>query len=314
MKTAFKIAFIYALSGILWIWLSDELLLVFNVDSHDMMQMNFYQTLKGIFYVAFTALLLFFLVYSYHRNLNEKIKCLEIVNHQLEQSNSELEQYAYIASHDLQEPLRVTSSLLQRLQLKYGDQLDEKANKYIELSIENAKRMRTFVQDLLEFSKVGNEKETAAFVDLNELLDEIKLDLQKTISEEKAIVTADHLPVVYCERMKMKQVLCNLISNAIKYRHPGIPPRVFIKGIRELNYWKIQVMDNGIGIDGSFHDRIFELFQRLHADSSYTGTGIGLTIAKKIVEKWNGKIGLQSEPGAGSTFFFTLPVNLPTRS
>lgn len=308
MKTAIKIAAIYALSGLLWIWLSDELLL-FVVRNRTAVQMNIYQTMKGMFYVSFTALLLFTLVYRYYKTLNEKIRSLELVNHRLEQSNAELEQYAYIASHDLQEPLRVTSSLLQRLQLKYADQLDQKANRYIDLSIENTKRMRTFVQDLLEFSRVGSEKELLSEVNLSELVEEIKRDLAKIISEENASVTANDLPVVYCARMQMKQVLCNLIGNGIKYRNPGVAPAITIFGTREKNQWKMQVTDNGIGIEKAFHSRIFELFQRLHPDSEYTGTGIGLTIAKKIVEKWNGTIGLHSETGIGSTFFFTLPVN-----
>lgn len=306
MKTSLKIATIYALSGIIWILLSDKLLLLI-VGDKNLMEVSYIQTLKGTFYVSFTAILLFFLVNSYHHKLNEKIRSLELLNQQLEQSNSELEQYAYIASHDLQEPLRVTGSLLQRLQLKYSGQLDEKANKYIDLSIENAGRMRKFVQDLLEFSKVGNTTEIFTVVSIAELIAEIRLDLEKIITENAAEIRLSGVSSIVAERMKLKQVLSNLISNGIKYRNLSVSPIVEIHVSETSSGWEISVTDNGIGIAPQFHQRIFELFQRLHASSENGGTGIGLAIAKKIVDKWSGNIWLESELQSGSIFYFTIP-------
>lgn len=306
MKTSFKIATIYALSGIIWILLSDKLLLLI-VGDKDLMEISYIQTLKGTFYVSFTAVLLFFLVNGYHHKLNEKIRTLELLNQQLKQSNSELEQYAYIASHDLQEPLRVTGSLLQRLQQKYSDNLDDKANKYIRLSIENASRMRKFVQDLLEFSRVGNMNEILTTVNLAELTEEIKLDLEKIITENNAEIRVSGISAVLAERLKLKQVLSNLISNGIKYSNPPVPPVIEIHASETSSHWEISVTDNGIGIAPQFHQRIFELFQRLHPSSENGGTGIGLAIAKKIVDKWSGNIRVESQPQSGSTFYFTIP-------
>lgn len=308
MKSSLKITVIYALSGILWILLSDKLLL-WIIRDKNLAEMSYIQTLKGIFYVTFTALLLFFLVISYHRKLNEKIRSLEQLNLKLSQSNSELEQYAYIASHDLQEPLRVTSSLLQRLKLKYGNQLEEQAHRYIDLSIENTSRMRKFVKDLLEFSKVGSTPEAPVEVALEELLLEIRQDLDKRISESKAHIVLNGTPQVVAERIQLKQILSNLLSNALKYATPGQAPQVTIHASENAAEWQISVQDNGMGIAPTYHQRIFELFQRLHAAPEYGGTGIGLAIARKITDKWGGRIWLESDAGKGSVFYFTIPKN-----
>lgn len=306
MKTSLKIAALYALSGILWILASDKLLLMIVGDNR-LLEVSYLQTFKGIFYVSFTAILLYFLVYSYHRRLNDKIRSLEQLNQRLSQSNYELEQYAYIASHDLQEPLRVTSSLLQRLQLRYADQLDEKGNQYINLAINNASRMRKFVQDLLNFSKVGSDTGTKTSIRIREIIREIEMDLEEAIRQNNATITLSGETNITGESMQLKQVLSNLISNAIKYRRPEINPVIGIRVGEHHKHWSIEVTDNGVGIDPQFHERIFGLFQRLHAAGEHSGTGIGLTIARKIVEKCGGQIGLRSESGKGSTFFFTLP-------
>jgi two-component system CheB/CheR fusion protein len=285
MKPAIKIAIIYAILGTLWILLSDEFLLLFLTEK-DVMSLNYLQTIKGVFYVTMTALLLYFLVNRYYKSLNEKIRRLEFLNRQLENSNRELEQYAYVASHDLQEPLRVVSNLLQRLKMKHTDQLDEKGTRYIDLAVENAGRMRLFVLDLLEFARVGKSNEPVSKTNVNEVLTEVKGDLQASITESGARISYPDLPVIYVQRMLFRQVLSNLISNSIKYRRPGVEPVITVSCNRAQNHWCFVIDDNGIGIEEEYFDKIFELFQRLHGDDVYSGTGIGLAISKKIIEHW----------------------------
>jgi light-regulated signal transduction histidine kinase (bacteriophytochrome) len=307
MKPAIKIAIIYAILGTLWILLSDEFLLLFLTEK-DVMSLNYLQTIKGVFYVTMTALLLYFLVNRYYKSLNEKIRRLEFLNRQLENSNRELEQYAYVASHDLQEPLRVVSNLLQRLKMKHTDQLDEKGTRYIDLAVENAGRMRLFVLDLLEFARVGKSNEPVSKTNVNEVLTEVKGDLQASITESGARISYPDLPVIYVQRMLFRQVLSNLISNSIKYRRPGVEPVITVSCNRAQNHWCFVIDDNGIGIEEEYFDKIFELFQRLHGDDVYSGTGIGLAISKKIIEHWGGRIWLDSSPGKGSSFYFTVPA------
>lgn len=307
MKPAVKIAIIYALLGTLWILLSDKFLLLF-LSEHDVQDLNYLHTIKGVFYVTMTALLLYFLVNRYHKSLKEKIRRLEFLNRQLENSNKELEQYAYVASHDLQEPLRVVSNLLQRLKMKHTDQLDEKGTKYIDLAVENAGRMRLFVLDLLEFARVGKSNEPVRKTVVNEVMADVTRDLHSSLQESGARISYSDLPVIFAQRTLLRQVLSNLISNSIKYRRTDIPPVISVSCDRMQDHWCFVVDDNGIGIEEEYFERIFEVFQRLHGDEEYPGTGIGLAISKKIVEHWGGRIWLDSSPGKGSSFYFTIPA------
>lgn len=239
------------------------------------------------------------------KQLNEQ---LQLRADQLAESNAELEQFAFIASHDLQEPLRMISNFLALLELKYKDRLDETANQYIYFAVDGAARLRNLIQDLLQFSRVGRKEIPFQWIDMNKLLQEVVHFNHSTIDEKQAIVEKQNeLPTVFGNQTLLQQVLQNLILNALKYHAPGIKPIIKVAGVESENFWKFSIEDNGIGIDPQFFKKIFILFQRLHNKDEYTGTGIGLSVCKKIIEGHNGKIWVESVPGKGSTFFFTIP-------
>lgn len=220
-------------------------------------------------------------------------------------SNAELERFAYIASHDLQEPLRMVSSFLQLLQKKYKGQLDEKANQYIHYAVDGAERMKTLILDLLEYSRVGSGKEAFAPVDMDAVMKEVGDIFREKIIAARAQVDLAPLPNAFGDRVQLAQLMQNLVGNALKY-HSEAPPVIRIRGKEVPGGWQYCVEDNGIGIDPMFFEKIFIIFQRLHNKSDYSGTGIGLAICKKIVERHGGKIWVASTPGKGSAFFFTI--------
>ncbi|MEO8770611.1 MAG: PAS domain S-box protein [Ferruginibacter sp.] len=226
---------------------------------------------------------------------------------QLEISNAELEQFAYVASHDLQEPLRMVTSFLSQIEKKYGSMLDDKGKKYIHFAIDGAKRMRQIILDLLEFSRVGQADEKKEEVDMNELVNETLVLLRKKIEEQKGVVKISKLPVLKTFRAPLRQVFQNLIGNGLIYHKKSEAVKIDISVKDEKKYWQFAVTDNGIGIDPEYFDKIFTIFQRLHNRDEYSGTGIGLAITKKIIENMGGKIWVESEEGKGSTFYFTLP-------
>lgn len=222
-------------------------------------------------------------------------------------SNQELEQFAYVASHDLQEPLRMVTSFLTQLEKKYDSVLDEKGKQYIHFAVDGARRMRTIILDILEFSRVGKYDEKAEVVDLKSVVEEVCLLQQKTIEEKKAVIEYKDLPELLSFRAPLQQVFQNLIGNALKYSDAAVPPHVEIKAVEEKNHWQFSVKDNGIGIADEYLDKIFIIFQRLHTNESFSGTGMGLAIVKKIIENLGGTIWVQSEVGTGSIFYFTIP-------
>ncbi|MBI5099452.1 MAG: PAS domain S-box protein [Nitrospirae bacterium] len=228
---------------------------------------------------------------------------------ELERSNKELEQFAYIASHDLQEPLRMVSSYVQLISKRYKDKLDQDADDFIAFIVNGASHMQTLLHDLLTYSRVGTHGEPFGFTDLNSVLDKATINLKKVIDKNHADIKYENLPAVYADEVQMVQVFQNLITNAIKFRS-GETPHIRISAERKENEWIIQVRDNGIGIDPKHFDRIFIIFKRLHTKEKYPGTGIGLAICKKIVERHGGRIWVESEPGKGSTFYFTIPAAL----
>ncbi|HEU5054834.1 MAG TPA: PAS domain-containing protein [Hanamia sp.] len=241
---------------------------------------------------------------------------LKILNEQLEArakelvaSNQELEQFAYVASHDLQEPLRMVSNFLTQIEKKYYDILDEKGKTYIHFAVDGAQRMRQMILDLLEFSRAGRKVDERKQVNLNILVKEILNLHQKQVEETKAIVKVGELPVIAAPQSAIRQVFQNLISNSLKYNQlkKGIIPEISISSKDHGNEWQFEVKDNGIGIDKQYFERVFVIFQRLHDRSEYSGTGIGLAITKKIIENMHGNIWIESEPGKGTSFFFTLP-------
>jgi signal transduction histidine kinase len=227
----------------------------------------------------------------------------------LERSNAELEQFAYVASHDLQEPLRKVTSFCQMIERRYSGQLDERGEQYIAFAVDGAKRMQALINDLLAFSRVGRVERPRELVDVEELVEQATSVLSLAIEETGATVEVrGDLPAVYGERTLLGLVLQNLISNAIKF-HADEPPVVRVSARRDGEHFEFAVADNGIGIDPEYADRIFVLFQRLHARDVYAGTGIGLTMCRKVIEYHGGEIWLEaSQNGAGSTFRFTLPV------
>lgn len=229
---------------------------------------------------------------------------------ELEIKNKELEQFAYVASHDLQEPLRTTSSFVELLRKQYHDKIDENANRYIDYVIQASDRMKTLIKDLLDYSRIGREKQFEP-VDCNIAFTEVIADLAKVIKENKASITASKLPVVNAFPTELKLLFQNLISNSIKFQKAGIAPHIEISATRENGHWHFRFSDNGIGIEKQYQQRIFIIFQRLHNRSVYEGSGIGLAHCKKIVELHGGTIWVESEASKGSTFHFTIAVNPP---
>jgi light-regulated signal transduction histidine kinase (bacteriophytochrome) len=227
---------------------------------------------------------------------------------ELESKNKELEQFAYVASHDLQEPLRTTSSFVELLRKQYYDKIDGNANRYIEYILQASDRMKTLIKDLLDYSRLGREKQMED-TDCNILLQEVLADLDKVIKENGARITAGKLPVVKGLPTEIKLVFQNLISNSIKFRRQGVQPEINIEAQRKLNAWQFSFSDNGIGIEQQHHEKIFIIFQRLHNRTEFEGSGIGLAHCKKVVELHGGRIWIDSVPGKGSTFHFTIAEN-----
>jgi PAS domain S-box-containing protein len=227
---------------------------------------------------------------------------------ELQRSNAELEQFAYVASHDLQEPLRMVASYCQLLQRRYKDKLEDDANEFIGFAVEGANRMQRLINDLLSYSRVGRkggDPETMAFADLAR---SALTNLQSAIAEGGAQITIGEMPQIRGVRLQLVQLLQNIIGNAIKFRREDVVPRISITAEREDAMWRFTVADNGIGIEKEYLDRVFLIFQRLHERSKYPGTGIGLAIAKKVIENHGGRIWIESTPGQGSRFNFTLPA------
>ncbi|WP_233571835.1 sensor histidine kinase [Cellulomonas triticagri] len=227
---------------------------------------------------------------------------------ELRRSNRDLEQFAYVASHDLQEPLRKVASFTQLLQKRYGGQLDERADQYIGFAVDGAKRMQQLIQDLLGFSRVGRTGGELADVPLGEAAADAVGNLEHLIADTGAVVEVDDLPVVLGERPLLVQLLQNLVGNAVKFRHPDRTPHVRISAERVGDSWQLECRDNGIGIDPQYADRVFVIFQRLHAKDLYEGTGIGLALCKKIVEYHGGRIWLGEHDGTGTSIRWTLPA------
>jgi light-regulated signal transduction histidine kinase (bacteriophytochrome) len=226
---------------------------------------------------------------------------------ELARSNADLEQFAYVASHDLQEPLRMVAGYVGLLARRYRDKLDRDANEFIEFAVDGARRMQQLIDDLLLYSRVGRGGKAFEPVDSNIVVDEAVKNLEATISEHNGVVTRDELPTVRADRTQLAQLFQNLVSNAVKF-HGQEPPRVHVRAVRSGDDWVFSVQDNGIGIDRKYRDRIFKIFQRLHTREEYPGTGIGLAVCQRIVDRHGGRIWFESEPGKGSTFCFTLPA------
>ncbi|WP_299402751.1 PAS domain-containing protein, partial [Acaryochloris sp. IP29b_bin.148] len=235
---------------------------------------------------------------------------LQQINRELQNSNEELSQFAYVASHDLQEPLRMVKSFTELLAKRYQGQLDDKADRYMSYITDGTIRMQTLISDLLAYSRVGRFELALQSTSLEDVVEQVCSDLQSVIQNKNAKIEVESLPTLHTDPTQMHQLMQNLIANAIKYCQAE-QPIVRIWATETHNHCTISVQDNGIGIDPQFSERIFVIFQRLHTKDTYSGTGIGLAICKKIVERHGGSIGLESQEGQGSTFFFTLPMTSP---
>ncbi len=245
-----------------------------------------------------------------HKAVEEKLtwlyQSLEIKAFELATSNTELERFVYVATHDLQEPLRMVSSFTQLLKKKYGQQLDEQANEYINYAVDGATRLKRLILDLLEYSKFSSNREEFTHTDMNAVLQDVTTMFSHELEKTDTELFISELPFIYAKTSLMKQLLENLIGNALKYRST-IKPVIKINYKEEENNYLFSVCDNGIGIDPKYSDKIFILFERLHnGNGTYEGTGVGLAICKKIVEMHRGTIWVESEQEKGSTFYFTI--------
>jgi PAS domain S-box-containing protein len=226
----------------------------------------------------------------------------------LERSNKDLEQFAYVANHDLQEPLRMISSFTQLLERRYKDKLDQDANEYIRFAVDGAIRMQKLLNDLLEFSRIKNQTEQYDPVDTSALLGQAVANLQQLLTENTALVTNDDLPLIQADEAQMIRLFQNLIENAVKFHKKTELPQIHISCKKQDNMYWFSVADNGIGIEKQYHDKVFVVFQRLHSVRDYPGTGIGLSICKRIVERHGGTIWFESIVNEGTTFYFTIPA------
>ncbi|MBT0810299.1 PAS domain S-box protein [Litoribacter ruber] len=260
-------------------------------------------------------------IYGIHADISERIKNenrLKELNRKLEthakelaRSNAELEQFAYVASHDLQEPLRMVTSFLNLLEKKYKEQLDDKGRKYIYFAVDGAKRMRQIILDLLEYSRVGRMEDKFEKVDMNGILEEIRSLHRQQIAETSAKILADSLPTLTIPKAPIRQVFHNLINNGLKYQAPGNRPVIKIQWKELADHFEFSIEDNGIGFNPEYREKVFVIFQRLHQREEYSGTGMGLAVTRKIIENLKGKIWVDSKEGIGSTFYFTIPKKAP---
>lgn len=229
----------------------------------------------------------------------------------LERSNEELQQFAYVSSHDLQEPLRTIASFTQLLERRYKGKFDADADEFMDYVVEAAKRMQRMILDLLEYSRVSTSNVEFKEIDITDALDEALFNLKGTIKRNNAVITHNDLPAVTADKSQLVKVFQNLISNAIKFRKETEPPKIYISAREneEKDEYVFSVADNGIGMDTQYAGRVFTIFQRLHTIEEYHGSGIGLSVAKRIIERHSGRIWVESELGKGATFYFTLPIS-----
>ncbi len=246
--------------------------------------------------------------------LEARTRLSEAQAKELERSNADLTQFAYIASHDLQEPLRMVASYVGMLSKRYGTALDDSARSYMQFAMDGASRMQALINDLLSYARAGTQAISKKEIPFERIMEQALASLRLTIEETSAVIEHASLPVVELDELKMTQVVQNLLSNAIKFRRNGTPPRIRVSAERRGTDWLFSIADNGIGFDPKYQDRIFEVFQRLHGVGKYSGNGIGLSISRRIVEHHGGRLWADSTPGVGSTFFFTLAAQEDFRS
>jgi PAS domain S-box-containing protein len=243
-------------------------------------------------------------------NLKLALDTKKSLINELKRSNQELEQFAYMVSHDLQEPLRMVTSFVKLLEKRYKGQFDSNADEYIYYAVDGAERMQKLITDLLTYSRITSKDEEFELVNLESVLNKSILNLKVSIKENNARITYDELPTIKVDPIQITQLFQNLLGNAIKFRKDNEEPLIHVKADDNSDEWIFQVIDNGIGVDSQHKDFIFGVFQRLHEINEYPGTGIGLSICKKIIERHKGEIWIESELGEGSKFCFTIPKSI----
>jgi len=298
----------YLITGLSWILASDWFFGKFNYP-----QEHFYQTVKGCGYVLVSGLIFFLMLRKHEKRNEHNLIRLRDMNQELENrnrdlavSNIELEQFAYIASHDLQEPLRMVTGFLGQIDKKYSDNIDQKGKEYIHYAVDGASRMKQIIADLLEYSRVGKKDLHYESFDVGDVIDEVITLNKPMFAENKVTIFKGKMPVIKASKPLIRQVFQNLLANAAKYRKPGEANLITIGYEDKMDFFEFSISDTGIGIQPDQLERIFVLFQRLHSRDQYSGTGIGLSVCKKIVENHGGRIWATSEPGQGSTFYFSL--------
>ena len=238
---------------------------------------------------------------------SDELTMLKLLS-ELQRSNNELQEFAYVASHDLKEPLRMVSSFVQLLATRYTGKLDKNADEYIAFALGGSKQMQRLIDDLLLYSRAGNKALETVNVDTNTVIERVKTNLMYKLNENNGTIIYKKLPITNTNVTQTEQLFMNLISNSLKFHYKDRPPIIEISAERQADMWLFKIKDNGIGIDSKYFEKIFIIFQRLHTKEEYEGTGIGLTICKKIVELYGGKIWMESELGKGTTVLFTLPA------
>ena len=305
MKSELKITLLYIIIGILWIFLSDNFVLLF-ITKNTQQQITQFQNIKGSIFIISTGLLLYTLLKRHNSAIRQKIEELKEKSLELEKTNKELENYFFLASHDLQEPNRTIISFLTNLEKNYHQNIDEKGRKYIKYAIDGAYYMRKSILNLQEHTKIGKDIEISN-INLNLTLERIINDYKDTLNSDNFIFSK--LPTIETDLNLIYLIFKNLIDNAIKYNKPEEKVQIKITYTENSTYWEFKISDNGIGIEEEYFEKVFQLFQRLDSNFENKGTGIGLSITKKAIEKLGGKIFLHSEKNKGSTFSFILPKN-----
>jgi len=305
MKSELKITLLYITIGILWIFLSDHFVLLF-ITKNTQEQITNFQNIKGCFFVISTGLLLFTLLKRHNSAIRQKIEELKEKSTELKKTNNELENYFFLASHDLQEPNRTIISFLTNLEKKYKNSLDEQGHKYIKYAIDGAYYMRKSILNLQEHTKIGKNLNFKN-IDLNLVIKNIIKEYENELTLDN--ITISKLPIIKTDGNLIYLIFKNLIENAIKFKKNNENLHITITYKEQSDYWEFTCSDNGIGIDKEYHEKIFLLFQRLNSSSENKGTGVGLSITKKAIEILGGKIQIDSSPNKGSSFYFTLPKN-----
>ena len=303
MKSELKITLLYITIGILWIFLSDRFVLLF-ITKNIQEQITHFQHIKGSIFVISTGIILFTLLKRHNSDIRQKIEELKEKSAELEKTNNELENYFFLASHDLQEPNRTIISFLTNLEKNYHQNIDEKGRKYIKYAIDGAYYMRKSILNLQEHTKVGKDLEIRN-INLNLTLERIINEYQQTLTKDNLFLT--QLPTIKTDGNLIYLIFKNIIDNAIKFKKTDEEIRIKITYTENKTQWEFKITDNGIGIDEEYFEKVFQLFQRLDSNTENKGTGVGLSITKKAIEKLGGKIILHSKKNEGSTFSFSLP-------